>query len=182
MKKYYTITCIGKDRPGIVAGISKELYDNGANIEDSSMTVLREQFAMILIVSMTNGYSPEQLESSFAEAAKKLKLIISVKGLDLGEIASVGDTSGKPYLISVIGTDKPGIVYKLSDFLASRNINIVDMNTKVIPGETDLVYTMLIEVIVHDDIDIDELEDSLAILEREMSIDLNIREVEVLNL
>ncbi len=47
MRRFFAITAIGKDRPGIVAGVSKALYDLGTNIEDSSMTILSGEFAMI---------------------------------------------------------------------------------------------------------------------------------------
>ena len=35
------VTAIGADRPGIVAAVTGVLVEHGANIEDSSMTILR---------------------------------------------------------------------------------------------------------------------------------------------
>jgi len=50
-KNYFAITFVAEDRPGIVADVTKILYDNGFNIDDSSSTLLRGIFAMILVVS-----------------------------------------------------------------------------------------------------------------------------------
>src|SRR5664280_1086412 len=44
------ITAIGDDRPGIVAAVTEVLVAVDANLEDTSMTILRGHFAMMLIV------------------------------------------------------------------------------------------------------------------------------------
>jgi len=49
MKTYYILSAIGKDRPGIVADVSEVIYECGGNIEDSSMTLLRNHFALLLL-------------------------------------------------------------------------------------------------------------------------------------
>jgi ACT domain-containing protein len=49
------ITVIGKDRKGIIAGISTELANAGINILDISQTILQEYFAMIMLVDMTGA-------------------------------------------------------------------------------------------------------------------------------
>ena len=47
------ITVIGKDRKGIIAGVSTELANAGINILDISQTILQEYFVMIMLVDMT---------------------------------------------------------------------------------------------------------------------------------
>ena len=49
------ITVIGKDRKGIIAGISSELATVGINILDISQTTLQEYFAMIMLVDMADA-------------------------------------------------------------------------------------------------------------------------------
>jgi len=49
------ITVIGKDRKGIIAGISTELANAGINILDISQTILQEYFVMIMLVDMTGA-------------------------------------------------------------------------------------------------------------------------------
>ena len=45
------VTVIGRDRPGIIADTTGLLADLGANLEDSSMTLLRGHFAMVLVAT-----------------------------------------------------------------------------------------------------------------------------------
>ena len=45
------ITVVGKDRTGIVAGVSSKIAELGLNIDDISQTVLDEFFTMMAVVS-----------------------------------------------------------------------------------------------------------------------------------
>jgi ACT domain-containing protein len=68
------ITVIGKDRKGIIAGVSSELAEAGINILDISQTTLQEYFAMIMLVDIAEA------KMSFHEVNKKLEN----KGNELG--------------------------------------------------------------------------------------------------
>ena len=68
------ITVIGKDRKGIIAGVSAELAKAGINILDISQTTLQDYFAMIMLVDMVDA------SDSFPKIKKKLEL----KGQELG--------------------------------------------------------------------------------------------------
>lgn len=182
MKRYFSITSIGTDRPGIVAGVSEVIYKLGANIEDSSMTILKGQFAMILIVSMDDGLDESDFKNAFGMLSETLGLHITVDELEGSQFPAHKAPSGTPYVISAIGTDKPGIVHGLAKLLSSKEINITDMNTKVIPGEDVPVYTMVIEITIPHGLRIDEVEEELSELGRELSVDFSLREVEVLGL
>ena len=47
MEKKFILTAFSKDRPGIVADISEVIYENGCNLEDSTMTSMLDEFAII---------------------------------------------------------------------------------------------------------------------------------------
>ncbi len=68
------ITVIGKDRKGIIAGVSTELARSGINILDISQTTLQEYFAMIMLVDLTDA------KDGFREIGKRL----DDKGIELG--------------------------------------------------------------------------------------------------
>jgi ACT domain-containing protein len=61
------ITVIGKDRKGIIAGVSSELAGSDINILDISQTTLQEYFAMFMLVDMADT------KLSFHEVSKKLE-------------------------------------------------------------------------------------------------------------
>ena len=68
------IAVIGKDKKGIIAGVSSELADAGINILDISQTILNEYFAMIMLVDLSDA------TGAFLDIKKRL----DKKGSDLG--------------------------------------------------------------------------------------------------
>ncbi|KNY28402.1 ACT domain-containing protein [Pseudobacteroides cellulosolvens] len=68
------VTVIGKDRVGIIAGISNVLADNNVNILDINQTTLQDVFTMIMLVDISG------LAIDFTKLADKLEK----KGEELG--------------------------------------------------------------------------------------------------
>ncbi len=48
---YLVVTAIGQDHPGIVRSFTKTITEHDCNIEDSRMSILGGEFAMILLLS-----------------------------------------------------------------------------------------------------------------------------------
>ena len=65
MKAVVTVT--GKDKVGIIAMASAECSKYGANIIDISQTVMKDYFAMIMLVEL------DKLVCDFAEFAEAMK-------------------------------------------------------------------------------------------------------------
>ena len=67
MKKV-VVFVLGPDRPGIIATISKVLFEQGCNLEDVSQTILQSEFMGIFVVSMEiEGNEDEVLSALQAE-------------------------------------------------------------------------------------------------------------------
>ncbi len=75
MKAVVTVT--GKDKVGIIAMASKECARFGANIIDISQTVIREYFAMIMLVELDN------LSCDFSAFAETMRLAGEENGVDI---------------------------------------------------------------------------------------------------
>src|SRR4051794_29668646 len=98
------ITVLGHDRPGIIAEATAALADLGLNLEDSTMTLLRGHFAMMLI---TDGPAEaSEVEESLAGLTADGSLSVSVREVP-PEPTPAAHAS---YLLSVHGADRPGIV------------------------------------------------------------------------
>lgn len=50
MKRWYMLTVVGQDRPGIVAALARALYEGGANLGEASMARLGGNFTIMLMV------------------------------------------------------------------------------------------------------------------------------------
>ena len=59
------ITVVGKDKSGIVAGVSGKIAELGLNIDDISQTVLDEYFTMMAVVSSDEKQDFTRLRNEF---------------------------------------------------------------------------------------------------------------------
>ena len=144
---HFAVTIISKDRPGIVADTTEVLYRLGCNIEDSSCTMLGGDFAMILIVSHEKPFSKSRLSDEFRVLQERTGLVVHLRTLHEDEIAPVKD-EGELCLISVYGSDQPGIVYRVTKALAESKVNITDLNTRLIGTKEEPVYVLMLEAIL----------------------------------
>lgn len=177
------ISAIGKDKPGIVSGVTGILYRHGASIEDSSMSILEENFAMIMIVALPPKSSASALTRDFKKLEKKLSLVISISIPKNKPHVGSSRAKGMPYIVSVLGADKPGIVHRVSKLLADHMANITDLNTKVIGKEgTKNVYAMVLEIELPPAVSFPSLQRKLGRLGKAIKVDVTCRPVETLTL
>ncbi|MDH5181573.1 MAG: glycine cleavage system protein R [Gammaproteobacteria bacterium] len=129
MSHSLVVTALGRDRPGLIADISKTITDNNCNIEDSRMSVLSGEFALLMLVS-GNWDKLAKLENAFRHVQDRTGLIINSRRTE--EYVPGGNKM--PYTIEVVSIDHPGIVYKLAAFFSERSINIYEMTSGCMPA------------------------------------------------
>lgn len=144
MTSRWIVTAIGKDRPGIVAGITKVLYQLGCNLEDSAMTRLGGEFAVMLVFSASAKAGAERLRMAFVPLERRLGLAVHLKALTASE-GRAPRTRGRPYQISVYGADRPGIVYRVTEALAKRGVNILDVHAHRSASKGPSLYLLMLE-------------------------------------
>ncbi|MGD2063514.1 MAG: ACT domain-containing protein [Nitrospirota bacterium] len=174
--QYALLTVSGPDRPGIVAGIAEVLFAAACNLEDSSMTQLRGEFAILLIVRFPADGRLEDLEGRLRQVTGELGLTFALRGLTEGEVRSPERKGLTPCLITVFGADHPGIVASVTRCLADHQVNITDLSTQVIGEKEKPVYAMLIEADCP--MALDELRDALESRAKELACDISIKEIE----
>ena len=134
MKHWFILSAIGSDRPGLVAELAQLVFDCDANLEDSRMTILGTDFAVILLCSSAVKDATERI----AVGAKRLErdhgLTILLRSLEGGKRPPVPAPGTKLYRIEAIGEDRAGIVAGLCRVLANRGVNIAELTTHSRPG------------------------------------------------
>lgn len=172
---HFALTIIGRDHPGIVARVTKVLFELGCNIADSSCTILGGQFAMILIISHPKFSSKESFGTAF-ETIERDGLSVFLRTLQPGGEATP-HLQGELCLISVYGSDKPGIVYPVVKELGDRQINITDLNTKLVGSAERPVYVMMIEAVLPPGIPLEKLAEIMAELKNKLQVDISVRDI-----
>lgn len=157
MTTAFAVTAIGTDRPGIVAAVTGVLVAHGCNLEDTSMSILRGQFAMVLVVAAPGDVEAAPLEAALAEATPDL--VVAVRPLD--DTAGGTDPDGDRWTVVVYGADHPGIVHGITTVLAQAGANVVDLTTRV-TGEDEPIYAMVMEIALPPGLTGQELDGRLA--------------------
>jgi glycine cleavage system transcriptional repressor len=149
------VTAIGADRPGIVADVTAVLLREGCNLEDTAMSILRGQFAMVMVVSAPEATDAGRLEAALAGATHDL----------LVQVRSLEGTHETPepeqlWTCTVYGADRPGIVHAVATALAEMRVNIVDLTTRV-AGTDPPLYSMVLDVALPRGLDADDVRAAL---------------------
>ena len=83
MKHYGTVTVIGRDKTGVIAGITHFLFEQRANIEALEEQVTRGQFSMTLQASWkTSHFDRNGIRTGLAELGRSLGMEIRVRFSD----------------------------------------------------------------------------------------------------
>lgn len=171
---HFAVTVIGKDRPGIVAGAAEILYRLGCNIEDSSCSILGGEFAMILIVSHEKPFTKAKLQEEFKPFAEDVNLSVFIRALSDTEARHV-EAGGELCVVTVYGSDRPGIVYRVAQALAGRSISINDLNTKLVGEEDNRVYVLTLEAALPGSVTADDVAVLLEKLKEELQVEISVR-------
>lgn len=165
---HVVVIAVGADRPGIVAAVTGVLVDQGCNLEDTSMTILRGHFTMMLVVETPPASDPAALRDALAAAARSVDVTLTVLPIEEGVTES---PPGDPWTVSVYGADRPGIVHGVASLLSGLGVNIVDLTTRVAGPPEQPVYAMVLEVTVPPGVDADDLERRLDVLAAELGVE-----------
>ena len=163
------VTVVGHDRPGIIAETTRLLAELGANLEDSSMTLLRGHFAMVLVARADAGR--DTVEASLAALTADGTLAVSVREVP-DELPAPG--TGAPFLLSVHGGDRPGIVSAVTREAAAVGGNITDLTSRL----TGDLYVLVAEVDLPAHADPVELGRRLDAVATALGVQVSLRPVE----
>jgi glycine cleavage system transcriptional repressor len=124
MEKLLAVTAIGPDRAGVVRDLSQAINAAGGSIRESRMIALGAEFAVMMLVS-GNWHTVAKLQSSLLALQQQSELTVTVR-----ETQPRPAETAAPYSIDVVTLDHEGIVFGLSNFFATRNLEIAEVNTR----------------------------------------------------
>lgn len=164
------VTVLGVDRPGVIAAVTGSLAECGANIQDSTMTLLGGHIAMMLLVS--GDLDPDELSKRLG--APDLVVTASAIAARRHFCAAGGAGSGLGYVLTVHGPDRPGIVSAVSAVLAADGGNITGMSTRL----TGRLYVLIADVELPKEVDVAALMRRLAVVGERLGSQITFRPVE----
>ncbi|CAI5501825.1 unnamed protein product [Closterium sp. Naga37s-1] len=125
--RHLVVTASGPDRLGIVSTLAKRILECGGNVEESRMARLAGDFSIIMLI---------RVDATSPRIAEDLRLkLLEVQGLQVSTRWTVDERSDetapkrKFRRLVLRGADNPGLVYNVTEYLSSKNINIENLET-----------------------------------------------------
>jgi glycine cleavage system transcriptional repressor len=131
----YVVNVLTRDHVGIIANVSEALYALDGNLEALSQTVVWGWFTMVICGTFPEKVSAEDIRTAIESKGDYRATVLPHSG-------GVADdeVEGEPFVVTVVGDDKPGIVRKLTACFAAKEINIDDVWFEVHGGQFIVIF------------------------------------------
>jgi glycine cleavage system transcriptional repressor len=167
------ICVLGSDRPGIVASVSKVLYENRCNIEDVSQTILQSVFAGVFIAGIPEDISLETLHERLQERLAPLGLAALVR--PVSPQPAYEPPPREPFVVITIGPDRIGLVAGITEVMARFGVNITNLRAAFRGGADPHRNVMIYEVDIPLEIDQKAFRKALRDRAEELGLDLSLQ-------
>jgi glycine cleavage system regulatory protein len=169
MQKILVMTVMGKDRTGLVESLARLIADCGGNWLESRMCRLGGEFAGILRSSV-----PEDKEKDLIRSLQELKsagLTVTIQQDEVLPFRAQTRTAS----LSLVGQDRPGIIYHLSAALAHQNINVEELETECssAPMSGEMIFKAGARLQIPETCDVSELRKELEEIGSELMVDVS---------
>lgn len=169
----FAVLAVGADRPGIVAAVTGALAQAGANLDDTSMSILHGHFSMAMVVAGPDGLD---VAAALAPVTARLDLTVDVRPIPDGTPPT---PAGDRWSLAVYGADQPGLVASVTAVVADAGVNVVDLTTRVVGGPEQPVYAMQLALAVPQQVDAADLRDRLRSVAADLGVDCTLAPADV---
>ncbi|MEM7435268.1 MAG: ACT domain-containing protein [Myxococcota bacterium] len=163
------VTVIGKDRPGLVESVSAAIESHGGSWVESRMAHLAGHFAGILRASVPDS-SVDGLTAALQALVHDGLQVTIERGF------SASPEEGNLILLELIGSDRPGIIHKISEALAARGVNVDELDTQCegAPWSGDALFKATARLRAPRSLDIDQLREGLEAIAADLMVDITL--------
>ncbi|TVR21468.1 MAG: amino acid-binding ACT protein [Ilumatobacter sp.] len=177
----YVFTVLGDDRPGLVDHLSGVVSRHHGNWERSQMARLGGKFAGIVQVGVPDQHADDlraALEALDDPGTLDVSVDIAVDHTASRDPESSEDIAdghdGRRLVVSLVGTDRPGLVHAVSAAMAAVGANIDELTTSTTdaPMSGDPLFEATATVTLPHDVDMNTLRTRLEALADRLMVDI----------
>lgn len=172
MKRWFMLTVVGQDRPGIVARVSAALFEGGCNLGEASMMRLGGNFTIMLMVQ--HDGTLKSLQAVLEPVIESMDLHTHIDKIE----GHLHEHLVPDVRISVFGADRAGIVAKTTSVLWGAGLHILNLESDVGGTAERPIYVMHIEGQARDGME--ALRSALAVVRADDGIEATLNLVETM--
>src|SRR5688572_6412234 len=135
------LVATGADRPGVLDDVSLFLHDRNVHILESRVSLLRGQFALLLLIRADDESAMQSFEGSLGELDRTAGI-----STELRPASDAAPSDNTPLRLSASGRDPAAAVFRLSHLMRVLNTNIENIETSTTKGEQGFTLEMDLSV------------------------------------
>lgn len=141
---HLVISALGPSHINIVEELARTAFQCSCHITDSRMSILGQEFAMIVLIS-GNWSSIAKLEAALPAFQDRLNIQLLVKRTQPRAV----DIPLIPYSVQVISVDRAGILLEIAEFFATSGIMLEDLHTEHYLAQRTLTPMFALNMLVN---------------------------------
>jgi predicted amino acid-binding ACT domain protein len=118
----YALSVLCEDKVGLVAKLTHAVSALGGNIEVLHQGVLQGYFVFMMLVTFDDGPAAAQVRQALESAGSAGQFVVSI--LPRHAPAAAAPATGSSFILTLTGPDAPGILERVTAYLADHHINI----------------------------------------------------------
>ncbi|NNF99014.1 MAG: ACT domain-containing protein [Desulfobacteraceae bacterium] len=167
------VSVLGKDKPGIIAAVTKILFEQDCNIESVSQTILHSEFSGLFIIAMPGNMTPRELSERMRDELKTTDLHVFVKWIET--TAASGPEKTEPFVVTTEGPDNKGLVAGITAIMAAHKVNVAGLQALFKGGTAPEDNIMIYHVDVPEHIDQQSLRNELRKKAEQLDLTISIQ-------
>jgi glycine cleavage system regulatory protein len=158
------ITLIGKDKPGLLDSLARQVYDLEGNWLGSSFSHMAGYFAGFAEIAIPKTNLQKLIDTFNAHPDLQIQI---VQGENTNE-------QGQSVILEIVGNDRPGIVQELSNVFSQFAVNIVGFDSwlESAPNWGGDLFKAKAKIVAPTTLDLNHLQNALEALANDLVIDL----------
>lgn len=176
MRESMVMTVIGKDRPGLVGALSAIIEAHDGNWEESRMVQLAGEFAGLLHVHV-----PQARAAELERALSGLEgMAVTVARTAVARVGDVEPARADVHFLEleVVGHDRPGIVHRVAETLAARQVNVEELQSRVFsaPMSAEMLFEAKARLSAPKSVRLSDLQKDLEEIAADLMVEVEIAE------
>ena len=169
------VTILGRDRPGIIYQASRVLAEFKLNIVEASQTTLLGEFAGLFSCALPENFELADLDQALERELADSGLAHVLREVKAGEAPFSAQGHHEPYVVTIRGLDRLGLIPEFAGVLSGFDINIDTLRAVSLPhDQAGPKVVMFFELSVPKEVNQSALRQALGLaadsLEMEMSL------------
>ena len=131
------VTILCRDHPGIIYKVSRILADCRLNIIEVSQTTLLGEFAGLFSCALPEGAEFKDVHEALERELAESGLAHVIREITAAEPAIISPATHEPYVVTVRGRDRHGLIPEFAGVMSGFDINIDTLRAVSLPSPED---------------------------------------------